>query len=107
MGSKPNIIEPLAPLLTKQQVPAFLNVRPWTVDRFRRDDKCFPQPRWLSDGTPRWLPHELHNWVNSRTSRRPRPRGSGTINNNSADDGVRGSENERREQCRAVSKGSG
>jgi len=22
---------------------------------------------WLSDGTPRWLPHELHNWVNSRT----------------------------------------
>ena len=23
--------------------------------------------RWLSDGTPRWLPHELHNWVNSRT----------------------------------------
>jgi hypothetical protein len=66
MGSKPNIIEPLAPLLTKQQVAAFLNVRPWTVDRFRRDDKCFPQPRWLSDGTPRWLPHELHNGVNSR-----------------------------------------
>jgi predicted DNA-binding transcriptional regulator AlpA len=66
MGSKPNIIEPLAPLLTKQQVAAFLNVRPRTVDRFRRDDKCFPQPRWLSDGTPRWLPHELHNWVNSR-----------------------------------------
>jgi hypothetical protein len=22
---------------------------------------------WLSGGTPRWLPHELHNWVNSRT----------------------------------------
>ena len=22
--------------------------------------------RWLSDGTPRSLPHELHNWVNSR-----------------------------------------
>ena len=37
-----------------------------------------------------------------------RPRGSGTINNNnSAADGVRGSENERREQCRAVFKGSG
>jgi predicted DNA-binding transcriptional regulator AlpA len=74
MGSKPNIIEPLAPLLTKQQVAAFLNVRPRTVDRFRRDDKCFPQPRWLSDGTPRWLPHELHNWVNSRHSRRCRAR---------------------------------
>jgi hypothetical protein len=44
MGSKPNIIEPLAPRSTKQQVAAFLNVRPWPVDRFRRDDKCFPQP---------------------------------------------------------------
>jgi hypothetical protein len=27
MGSKPNIIEPLAPLSTKQQIAAFLNVR--------------------------------------------------------------------------------
>jgi hypothetical protein len=27
MGSKPNIIEPLAPLSTKQQLAAFLNVR--------------------------------------------------------------------------------
>jgi predicted DNA-binding transcriptional regulator AlpA len=79
MGSKPNIIEPLAPLLTKQQVAAFLNVRPRTVDRFRRDDKCFPQPRWLSDGTPRWLPHELHNSVNSRKRGGVVPRGSGTI----------------------------
>jgi hypothetical protein len=107
MGSKPNIIEPLAPLLTKQQVAAFLNVRPRTVDRFRRDDKCFPQPRWLSDGTPRWLPQNFTTGSTVASAAASRPRGSGTINNNSADDGVRGSENERREQCRAVSKGSG
>ena len=44
--------------------------------------------RWLSDGTPRSLPHELHNWVNSRKRGGGAPRGSGTFNNNSADDGV-------------------
>jgi hypothetical protein len=107
MGSKPNIIEPLAPLSTKQQVAAFLNVRPWAVDRFCRDDKCFPQPAGYP--TARRAGFHTNFTLGQQFARAAasRPRGSGTINNNSADDGVRGSENERREQCRAVSKGSG
>jgi len=94
MGSKPNIIEPLAPLSTKQQVAAFLNVRRGRSIDFAATISAFHNQLAI-DGTPRWLPNQLHNWVNSRTRGGLAPRGSGTINNNSADDGVRGSENER------------
>jgi hypothetical protein len=102
MGSKPNIIEPLAPLSTKQQVAAFLNVRRGrsidfaaTISAFH-NQLAFRRHAALASTRTSQLGQQSH-------ARRCRA----TINKNSADDGVRGGENERREQCRAVFKGSG
>jgi hypothetical protein len=104
MGSKPNIIEPLAPLSTKQQVAAFLKVRRGRSIDFAATISAFHNQLAFRRHAALASTRTSQLGQQSQLAAVSRPRGSGTINNNSADNGVRGSENERREQCRAVFK---
>jgi predicted DNA-binding transcriptional regulator AlpA len=53
-------------MLGKQQLAELLQVNPWTVDRWRRENPDFPEPIWISDITPRWRRSAIESWLATR-----------------------------------------
>jgi predicted DNA-binding transcriptional regulator AlpA len=53
-------------LIAKRDLAKLLNINPWTVDRWRRKQRDFPQPLWVSPTTPRWRRVDVETWLASR-----------------------------------------
>jgi len=51
---------------SKRDVAQYQGVHVWTVDQKLRKLPDFPQPHWLTDITPRWIPREVEDWLASR-----------------------------------------
>src|SRR4051794_27847653 len=53
-------------LIGKRELAALLSVNSWTVDRWRKTQRDFPKPIWISDSTPRWNLLEIEEWLASK-----------------------------------------
>jgi predicted DNA-binding transcriptional regulator AlpA len=53
-------------MVGKGTLAQLLDVDPFTIDRWRRDDPTFPPPLWVSGSTPRWKRIDIEQWVASR-----------------------------------------
>lgn len=64
-GALPASIDAFA-MIGKKELAQLLSVNPWTIDRWRKRDRSFPSPVWISDTTPRWYQRDIEQWLASR-----------------------------------------